>query len=108
MRSRIWCVSSTSRKTRRGPGSRKPRSVGKSQRDKGARVEREIAKLFREHGEDCKRMIQSGGSPLGGCDLVFPSTSIFHDFGIEVKARAKVPEIIKIALTQARVAEPSR
>lgn len=69
---------------------------GRQSKRKGATVERDVAKML-----GGKRMVMSGGSHLGGGDISLPSESIFHDFLWEVKARKKLPEIVKIALTQA-------
>lgn len=72
--------------------------IGRANRRRGAEIEREVAHLM-----GGKRNVMSGGSVLGGGDLVFPADSVFHDWLWEVKARKLVPEIIKLALEQARL-----
>lgn len=80
------------------PQKRSRSEIGKANRAKGARREREVAIAM-----GGKRTPMSGGSVLGGGDIVFPNTDPFADFVWEVKSRAKVPEIVGIALKQAQL-----
>lgn len=62
----------------------------------GRRKEQEVAKLM-----GGRRNVMSGGSVMGGGDLVFASDDPFNDWSWEVKARKLLPEIVKLALRQA-------
>lgn len=80
------------------PPKRTASEIGKANRRKGRRVEQDLARRM-----GGKRMVMSGGSNLGGGDLIFPADNIFSDWLWEVKARKVIPEIIHKALKQAEV-----
>jgi hypothetical protein len=61
---------------------------------KGSRFEREIARTLR-----AKRTPLSGAS--GGGDVSFPTDSIWADWSMELKRRAKLPAFVTAALRQA-------
>lgn len=71
-------------------------AAGRAAKRKGSDFEREIARRM-----GGKRMVMSGGSHLGGGDLVFPVDHWAADFSWELKARKKIPGIIAEALGQA-------
>lgn len=80
-----------------GPPKRTASEIGRTNRAEGARAERACATLM-----GGKRNVMSGGSSLGGGDLVFPPNDPFADFSWEVKRRKLVPEIVRKALDQAQ------
>lgn len=65
---------------------------------KGRRYEHEVARLF-----GGKRTPLSGGA--GGNDITFDA-SIWDDWGIEAKRRARLPVMVTSALEQAKCALP--
>lgn len=80
------------------PTPRSPAEIGRANRRKGAERERQIGKAL-----GGKRNVMSGGSVLGGGDLVFPNGHPLADFIWEIKSRKKAPEILTIALKQAQL-----